>query len=166
MRRSRAGARRHRSLHPDLVTLCRAHSDHGLHGHHRDGGGSLRPGFGERLRDRLDRRSLRGRPVRLWGTTPDGFDCSGFTQYVFAQLGISLPRTSGAQGNLGTKVSRADAQPGDLIWTPATSRSTPVTACRSTRRARQDHPVPPDLAVEPDVPSRRLRPPAGHCSRT
>jgi len=55
----------------------------------------------------------------LWGgTTPDGFDCSGYTSYVYAQVGITLPRTSSAQREVGTVVSRADAQPGDLIWSP------------------------------------------------
>ena len=59
-----------------------------------------------------------GVPYVSGGSTPDGFDCSGFTSYVFAQLGISLPRTSSAQRNAGTVVSRADALPGDLIWSP------------------------------------------------
>lgn len=59
-----------------------------------------------------------GVPYVYGGTTPDGFDCSGFTSYVYAQVGISLPRTSGAQGSVGTKVPRSEAQPGDLIWTP------------------------------------------------
>lgn len=60
-----------------------------------------------------------GVPYVSGGTTPDGgFDCSGFTSYVYAQLGITLPRTSSAQRNAGTVVSRADARPGDLIWSP------------------------------------------------
>lgn len=59
-----------------------------------------------------------GVPYVSGGTTPAGFDCSGFTSYVYAQVGISLPRTSAAQRNVGTVVSRADAQPGDLIWSP------------------------------------------------
>lgn len=59
-----------------------------------------------------------GVPYRYGGTTPDGFDCSGFTSYVFAQVGVSLPRTSGAQRGAGTVVSQAEARPGDLIWSP------------------------------------------------
>lgn len=59
-----------------------------------------------------------GVPYVSGGTTPDGFDCSGYTSYVFAQVGITLPRTSAEQRYAGTVVSRADAQPGDLIWSP------------------------------------------------
>lgn len=59
-----------------------------------------------------------GTPYLSGGTTPDGFDCSGFTSYVFAQLGITLPRSSADQRYVGTVVSAADALPGDLIWSP------------------------------------------------
>lgn len=59
-----------------------------------------------------------GVPYVWGGTTPAGFDCSGFTSYVYAQVGIDLPRTSSAQRYAGTVVSWADAEPGDLIWTP------------------------------------------------
>lgn len=53
----------------------------------------------------------------VWGgTTPSGFDCSGFTQYVFTQHGISLPRVSRDQYNTGRSVSLSNLQPGDLIF--------------------------------------------------
>lgn len=59
-----------------------------------------------------------GVPYVSGGTSPSGFDCSGLTQYVYAQVGINLPRSSSAQRYAGTVVSAAEAQPGDLIWTP------------------------------------------------
>jgi len=53
----------------------------------------------------------------LWGgTSPStGFDCSGFTQYVFAHFGIRIGRTTSDQINNGFGVSRSDLQPGDLV---------------------------------------------------
>ena len=55
----------------------------------------------------------------VWGASgPNAFDCSGFTSYVYAQVGINLPRTSGAQAAAGTPVSAAEAQPGDLVTWP------------------------------------------------
>ena len=54
----------------------------------------------------------------LWGgTTPKGFDCSGFVQYVFNENGISVPRTSSSQYyELTRKVSKSNLQPGDLVF--------------------------------------------------
>lgn len=53
----------------------------------------------------------------VWGgTTPAGFDCSGFVQYVFAKNGISLPRISRDQFSVGKSVSYGNLQPGDLVF--------------------------------------------------
>jgi cell wall-associated NlpC family hydrolase len=60
-----------------------------------------------------------GVPDRSGGSTPSGFDCSGFTKYVYKKAGVkNLPRTSSGQRHAGHRVSRANAKPGDLIWTP------------------------------------------------
>ncbi|WP_027091879.1 C40 family peptidase [Cohnella thermotolerans] len=50
------------------------------------------------------------------GTTTDGFDCSGFTSYVFKKLGVTLPHSSKEQFNLGDKVAKEDLRPGDLVF--------------------------------------------------
>nr|WP_122011999.1 peptidoglycan-binding protein [Maliibacterium massiliense] len=52
-----------------------------------------------------------------WGASgPNAFDCSGLTSYVFRQVGISLPRTSRAQSQVGARLSKAQLQPGDLVF--------------------------------------------------
>ena len=51
----------------------------------------------------------------MGGSSPAGFDCSGFTQYVFKHFGYSIARTPGAQAGNGVAVNKADLQPGDLI---------------------------------------------------
>lgn len=57
-----------------------------------------------------------GRPYQWGGNGPNSFDCSGFTSYVFAHFGISLPRTAASQQGVGTAVSRDNLQPGDLVF--------------------------------------------------
>ncbi|MGP1567861.1 MAG: C40 family peptidase [Peptoanaerobacter stomatis] len=59
-----------------------------------------------------------GVPYVWGGTTPRGFDCSGFVQYVYAQRGIYLPRTTYEQVNVGRRVSRSQLRPGDLCHFP------------------------------------------------
>jgi cell wall-associated NlpC family hydrolase len=60
--------------------------------------------------------SLQGSPYVFGGTSRSGFDCSGFTKYVYAASGISLPRTSYDQFSSGASVGKNDLQPGDLVF--------------------------------------------------
>lgn len=60
--------------------------------------------------------SKAGTPYSYGATGPNAFDCSGFTQWVFARAGKSLPRTSAAQAGAVRRVSAGDARPGDLVF--------------------------------------------------
>ncbi len=58
-----------------------------------------------------------GLPYRWGGSSPStGFDCSGFTMYVFSRAGASIPRTVSTQYGAGVAVSRSELQPGDLVF--------------------------------------------------
>lgn len=61
-------------------------------------------------------RALVGTPYRNGGSSPDGFDCSGFTQWVFARHGIALPRETREQYATGMPVNGEAVAPGDLIF--------------------------------------------------
>lgn len=60
--------------------------------------------------------SFVGLPYVWGGTTPSGFDCSGLMMYAYAQIGVSIPRTSEDQFNFGSTVSESSLQPGDLVF--------------------------------------------------
>lgn len=57
-----------------------------------------------------------GAPYRWGGSTPAGFDCSGFVRHVYARSGIALPRTVAEQYRVGTPVHRGSLRPGDLVF--------------------------------------------------
>jgi len=59
---------------------------------------------------------FRGTPYRYGAMSPRGFDCSGFTSYVFKRFGIDLDRSSRGQIFDGVRVKKSDLQPGDLVF--------------------------------------------------
>jgi cell wall-associated NlpC family hydrolase len=65
--------------------------------------------------------SFVGTPYVWGGTSPSGFDCSGFVQYVYRKVGINLPRVSYQQANAGQRVGIGKLQAGDLVaWDNST----------------------------------------------
>ena len=66
--------------------------------------------------------ALRGAPYKNGGSDPTGFDCSGFTQYVFWQHGILLPREVKDQYEMGREVKPDEIEPGDLIFFSTVAR--------------------------------------------
>jgi cell wall-associated NlpC family hydrolase len=66
--------------------------------------------------------SLRGSPYRDGGSTPDGFDCSGFVQWVFSRHGARLPREVRDQFKIGRVVDQPAIRAGDLVFFETVSR--------------------------------------------
>lgn len=60
--------------------------------------------------------AYRGTPYRYGGAGRGGFDCSGFTSYLYAKKGVSLPHTARGQFQMGHKVDRGGMKPGDLVF--------------------------------------------------
>ena len=69
--------------------------------------------------------SLRGVPYRNGGADPNGFDCSGFTQYVYAQYGVALPREVREQFGSGKRVDMDKVAPGDLLFFDTEPKGSP-----------------------------------------
>ena len=78
-------------------------------------GGAHGAAAGWRGRVRRIAHQYLGTPYVWGGTSPDGFDCSGFVQYVYKQMGVDLPRISFQQANYGHHISLDDLRVGDLV---------------------------------------------------
>jgi len=57
-----------------------------------------------------------GSKYKYGGTSPKGFDCSGFVSYVYKKVDINLPRSSSVQAQKGTKITQGAAKAGDLLF--------------------------------------------------
>lgn len=55
---------------------------------------------------------------KFGGSSRSGWDCSGFTSWVYRQHGINLPHSAGAQARMGKRISKSEARPGDLVYYP------------------------------------------------
>lgn len=92
-------------------------------------------------------RTKLGLPYALGGVGPASFDCSGLTQWAFAQAGITLPRTSFEQASAGVHVDRAAIQAGDLVFFDANGPGAshvgiatgPTTAISATTHGVREH---------------------------
>ena len=88
--------------------------------------------------------SLKGTPYRYGGATPRGFDCSGFTMYVYRKAGVKLSHSATAQMHKARRITQEvgpPRRPGVLPQrqpAPTTSGSTPGRIGSCTRRARQE----------------------------
>ena len=68
-----------------------------------------------------------GVPYRHGGTTPEGFDCSGYTQYVMEHFGGDLPRTTSGQYSSGIRVEKSQLEPGDLVFFKPSAGSSSIS---------------------------------------
>lgn len=79
-----------------------------------DAAEAAKSGKGQEIADFA--KSLVGSPYVYGGSSPKGFDCSGFTTYVYKHFGYSINRTASSQMDNGTAVSMSELQPGDLVF--------------------------------------------------
>lgn len=72
-------------------------------------------------------KSYLGVPYKYGGSTPSGFDCSGFLIYIFNKVGIQLPRTAAEQFTVGKLIEKSDLAPGDMVFFEKTMEKPGIT---------------------------------------
>ncbi|THA52111.1 C40 family peptidase [Streptomyces sp. A1136] len=80
------------------------------------GGGGAAKGSGRAGAALAAAASVEGATYHMGDTGPNSFDCSGLTQWAYAQAGVSISRTTYTQANEGTRIGRSELQPGDLVF--------------------------------------------------
>lgn len=98
----------------------------GNEGNSGGGGGAVRVNTGAASGVAAKALAYAGTPYVYGGVGPGGWDCSGFTQWIYQQYGVNLPRSAYDQWNVGSAVSRDNLRPGDLVffagtWGPGVS---------------------------------------------
>jgi len=99
-----------------------------------------------------------GKPYVWGGAGPNSYDCSGLVQFAYAAAGVSLPHSSSMQSRLGTPVSIADLQPGDLVffYSPVSHVGMYIGNGQMVHASTSGQPVKVvDLAYMPDFNSAR-----------
>jgi len=81
------------------------------------------PTADKRNRIVVEARKHLGVPYSWGGSTPNGFDCSGYVQYVLNQCGITVPRTTELQAQVGSYITKSNLRPGDLVFLQNTYRA-------------------------------------------
>lgn len=118
-------------IHADFVAQQNESYYVSLSGVHSDSKPFLEQAFGKAvvLRRQLYSYALAqvGVPYVSGGTSPRGFDCSGFTQYIYGQLGISIPRTCDGQLGSGLIIPKEKLQCGDLVLFQRTTSHKGIT---------------------------------------
>jgi len=93
---------------------ARANSESGSGGNHSGGGNP--PASGRGAKAVWWAMKQLGKPYRWAASGPNAFDCSGLTMWAYRKVGVSLPHYSRAQINAGSRVSRGNLRPGDLVF--------------------------------------------------
>lgn len=111
-------------ISPDYVTIVPYTASSGSSGSSSSGSTSSANGTRQEIIDYAA--DLLGCKYVYGGTSPSGFDCSGFTQYVFAHFGVSLSHSSATQYSNSVRIKKSELKPGDLVFFSQTSGSSKV----------------------------------------